>query len=56
MPGCLEPGAKVILSSGYDEAEATGRVAKEGLAGFIRKPFGMEQLQSMLERVLGVAL
>ena len=52
----LEPGAKVILSSGYDEAEATGRVAKEGLAGFIRKPFGMEQLRSMLERVLGVAL
>jgi len=49
----IEPGAKVILSSGYDEAEATGRVAKEGLAGFIRKPYHLEQLQSTLERVLG---
>ena len=49
----IEPGAKVILSSGYDEAEATGRVAKEGLAGFIRKPFGMDRLRSTLDRVLG---
>jgi PAS domain S-box-containing protein len=52
----IEPGAKVILSSGYDETEATGRVAKEQLAGFIRKPFGLEQLRDTLERVLGTAL
>jgi two-component system cell cycle sensor histidine kinase/response regulator CckA len=52
----IMPEAKVILSSGYDEAEATRRVAKGGLAGFIRKPFGLEQLRSTLERVLETAL
>jgi two-component system cell cycle sensor histidine kinase/response regulator CckA len=52
----IEPGAQVILSSGYDEAEATGRVAKERLAGFIRKPYHLEQLRTTLERVLGTAL
>jgi PAS domain S-box-containing protein len=52
----IEPDAKVILSSGYDEEEATRRVAKERLAGFIRKPFGLEQLRCALERALGPAL
>ena len=52
----IQPGAKVILSSGYDEAEATQRVAKERLAGFIRKPYHLEQLRSALQRVLGTAL
>ena len=53
---CIEPDAKVILSSGYGETEATQHVAKERLAGFIRKPFGLEQLRSALQRVLGAAL
>ena len=53
---CLEPEAKVILSSGYDETEATQRVAKERLAGFIRKPYHLEQLRSTLQRVLGATL
>ena len=44
--------AKVILSSGYDEAKATRCVAKERLAGFIRKPYPLDQLRSALERVL----
>jgi PAS domain S-box-containing protein len=52
----IEPGAKVILSSGYDEAEATGRLAKERLAGFIRKPYHLALLRSTLERVLGTVL
>jgi DNA-binding NtrC family response regulator len=51
----IEPGAKVILSSGYDEAEATGCVASGRLAGFIRKPYDLERLRSTLERVLGTA-
>jgi PAS domain S-box-containing protein len=52
----IEPGAKVILSSGYDEGEATGRVAKGRLAGFIRKPYQLEELRGTLEQVLGTAL
>jgi two-component system cell cycle sensor histidine kinase/response regulator CckA len=51
----IEPDAKVILSSGYDEAEATGRLAQERLAGFIRKPYHMELLRSTLERALEAA-
>jgi PAS domain S-box-containing protein len=48
----IEPGAKVILSSGYDEREATQRIPKGVLAGFIRKPYGLKQLRSALERAL----
>jgi two-component system cell cycle sensor histidine kinase/response regulator CckA len=51
----IEPDAKVILSSGYDEAEATGRLAKERLAGFIRKPYHLELLRSALGQALGGA-
>ncbi len=52
---CIEPGMKVILSSGYDEAEATRRVAKDRLAGFIRKPYSLEQFRNALRRALGDA-
>jgi len=53
---CLQPGAKVILSSRYDEAEATRCIPKDRLAGFIRKPFGLEQLRCTLQRALGTTL
>ena len=49
----LQPAVKVILTSGHEEAEANRSVAKEQLAGFIRKPFRLEALGTMLERVLG---
>jgi two-component system cell cycle sensor histidine kinase/response regulator CckA len=51
----IEPDAKVILSSGYDEVEATGRLAKDRLAGFIRKPYHLELLRSTLARALETA-
>ncbi len=35
----LRPDLKVILSSGYDERQATQRIAREGLAGFLPKPY-----------------
>ncbi|MFQ5519327.1 MAG: PAS domain S-box protein, partial [Mariprofundus sp.] len=34
----IDPEAKVILSSGYTEQEATSHFAGKGLAGFIQKP------------------
>ncbi len=49
----IEPGAKVILSSGYDEAEATQQIPPGRLAGFIRKPYHLDQLRGVLTRVLG---
>ncbi len=43
---------KVILSSGYSEKAATERFAGKGLAGFIQKPYGKQELQNELIRVL----
>ncbi len=44
----INPGIKVILSSGYNEQEAVNRFAGKGLVGFIQKPYGMREL---LEKV-----
>ena len=44
--------AKVILSSGYDEAEATKRFAGRGLSGFIQKPYRLATLRATLQAAL----
>jgi len=40
----------IILCSGYTEREATERFTDKGLAGFIQKPYRLQQLQEQLER------
>lgn len=35
----LQPGVRVLLSSGYSEMEAVRRFAGKGLAGFVGKPY-----------------
>jgi DNA-binding response OmpR family regulator len=42
----------VILSSGYSEQEVTQRFAGKGLAGFIQKPYNVEELAQELRAVL----
>jgi signal transduction histidine kinase len=49
----LRPDVRVILSSGYDEEDATKQFAGQGLAGFIQKPYTVAKLQEVLNRVLG---
>jgi len=44
----IEPGVRVILTSGYDESEAMVRFEGAGLAGFIQKPYTASRL---IERV-----
>ncbi len=44
--------ATVIMTSGYDEQESIDRVADEGLAGFIPKPFCLSSLVNKLAEVL----
>ncbi len=44
---------KVILTSGYNEREATERFAGKGLAGFIQKPYLLTTMQDEITRVLG---
>ncbi len=50
----LSPDVKVILSSGYEEHEATRRVAAEGIAGFLHKPYLpmdlIDRVREVLER------
>jgi len=49
----LQPDVTVILSSGYNEQDATNRFAGKGLAGFIQKPYRAEALRDMFLKVLG---
>ena len=48
----INTDVKVILSSGYSEKAATERFTGKGLAGFIQKPYGKQELQNELNRVL----
>ena len=49
----IRPDARVILCSGFDEQDAAKRSAIEGAAGFIQKPYGLEQLKTTILGVLG---
>jgi DNA-binding NtrC family response regulator len=48
----LRPDVRVVLSSGYDEQDATRQFTGQGLAGFIQKPYTVAKLQEMLNQVL----
>lgn len=48
----LNPDAKVILCSGYNEQDATRHFVGKGLAGFIHKPYEMKNLRSTLRAIL----
>ncbi len=48
----LDPTVRVLLSSGYSEAEATRRFVGRGLAGFIQKPYRPEHLVDAVRRAL----
>jgi len=44
---------RVVLTSGYNEQDATNRFVGKGLAGFIRKPFTLHDLKDLLGTTLG---
>ena len=48
----IRPDVKVILSSGYDEAEYAERFSGKGLAGFLKKPYSTTKLAETLHRVV----
>ena len=45
---------RVVLSSGYNEQDATNRFAGQGLAGFIQKPYTPEALRAKMRELRGV--
>jgi len=49
----IRDDVRVILSSGYNEQEATNRFAGKGLAGFIQKPYPPRKLAEILRGILG---
>lgn len=48
----LDPGVRVLLTSGYNEQDATERFVGKGLAGFIQKPYRPADLLGKVEEVL----
>jgi len=48
----IDPMLRVVLTSGYNEQDATSRFVGRGLAGFIQKPFTMDKLKAVIDRAL----
>ncbi len=46
----IRSDARVIISSGYDEQEATKKLVGQGLAGFIQKPYSLTSLAAQIRQ------
>lgn len=44
----IRPDLKVIMTSGYNEADAAGDLKSKHVFGFLQKPFDLEKLISMV--------
>ncbi|MFT7677726.1 MAG: two-component system cell cycle sensor histidine kinase/response regulator CckA [Planctomycetota bacterium] len=49
----IDDGVRVLLSSGYNEADIVQRFSGKGLAGFIQKPYGRDELAQALKGAIG---
>ena len=49
----INPQVRVILSSGYNEIEATQRFVGKALTGFLQKPYSADTLLSAVNHYLG---
>jgi PAS domain S-box-containing protein len=48
----IDPGVKVILSSGYSADSGSTRMMEQGCCGFIQKPYSMNTLSQKVKEVL----
>jgi PAS domain S-box-containing protein len=48
----IDPEVKVIICSGYNEQEVSQKFVGKGLAGFLKKPFQLSQLQKKIQIIL----
>jgi CheY-like chemotaxis protein len=48
----LDPAVRVLLTSGYNEQDATERFVGKGLAGFIQKPYRPSDLLAKVGEAL----
>ena len=51
----IRGNVRVVLMSGFNEQEAISRFTGKGLASFLQKPFGFEELNRVLQAVVGGA-
>ena len=48
----LDPGVRVVMTSGYSEQDTAARFAGKGMAGFVPKPYTLEELAVRLRAAL----
>lgn len=48
----LDPGAKIVLTSGYSEQEVVAHFVGKGLAGFVQKPYTANQFLGKISDIL----
>jgi len=48
----IRPDVKVVLSSGYNEHDATSHLSGKGLAGFVQKPYSPRTLMRIVRGIL----
>ncbi|HUT02339.1 MAG TPA: response regulator [bacterium] len=48
----IDDSVLVVLTSGYGNEQLVAKATKQGVAGFIKKPYKMEQLLSLLRELL----
>ncbi len=48
----IKPDVQVILTSGYNEQAAINHFTEKKLAGFIQKPYTLEELKKIIEKVM----
>ena len=47
----IDPAVQVIICSGYNEIDVTQRFAGKGLAGFLKKPYQLQELQKVVSKM-----
>ena len=45
----INPGVKIIMSSGYNEQEVSQKFAGKGLTGFVQKPYKLSTLREVIK-------
>jgi PAS domain S-box-containing protein len=48
----IDPGVRIVLSSGYSETDVASRFAGTGLAGFVQKPYSLRDLGGRLRAAM----
>jgi PAS domain S-box-containing protein len=48
----LDPAVKIILCSGFNEADVTKQIPYDSLAGFLQKPYSFQAMKDMLQEAL----